>query len=172
MAAGFLSGSRFPGRARGDAHRLVPNGICGWGDAGRPPDGASSAIGPGLSPACRGDAIYGAMGDRDIGFHFRPAGKRPLGFQPFDLAQRREGWRPGVRRSSGCMRGRLRGAPDRPVGGRRSRLHRGDPRVPEEWRERQGEDRKGWASRGGRRDLRLGGGPPPEAPENGGGSAG
>jgi 2-C-methyl-D-erythritol 4-phosphate cytidylyltransferase/2-C-methyl-D-erythritol 2,4-cyclodiphosphate synthase len=81
MAAGLLSGeSDFRVGLGGDAHRLVPERELWLGGmrVNHPMGLLGHSDGDVLLHAVA-DAIYGAMGDRDIGFHFPPGREETLG---------------------------------------------------------------------------------------------
>jgi 2-C-methyl-D-erythritol 4-phosphate cytidylyltransferase/2-C-methyl-D-erythritol 2,4-cyclodiphosphate synthase len=81
MAAGFLSGHPdFRVGLGGDAHRLVPERELWLGGVriDHPTGLLGHSDGDVLLHAVA-DAIYGAMGDRDIGFHFPPGREETLG---------------------------------------------------------------------------------------------
>jgi 2-C-methyl-D-erythritol 4-phosphate cytidylyltransferase/2-C-methyl-D-erythritol 2,4-cyclodiphosphate synthase len=81
MAAGLLSGDPdFRVGLGGDAHRLVPGRILWLGGirVDHPMGLLGHSDGDVLLHAVA-DAIYGAMGDRDIGFHFPPGREETLG---------------------------------------------------------------------------------------------
>ena len=69
----------------GDAHRLVPERELWLGGAkvDHPMGLLGHSDGDVLLHAVA-DAIYGAMGDRDIGYHFPPGREETLGMAPAD----------------------------------------------------------------------------------------
>jgi 2-C-methyl-D-erythritol 2,4-cyclodiphosphate synthase/2-C-methyl-D-erythritol 4-phosphate cytidylyltransferase len=80
MAEGLLSGdSDFRVGLGGDAHRLVPERELWGGVRVDHPMGLLGHSDGDVLLHAVADAIYGAMGDRDIGFHFPPGREETLG---------------------------------------------------------------------------------------------
>ena len=95
-----------------------PNGNCGCGGVrvDHPTGLLGHSDGDVLLHAVA-DAIYGAMGDRDIGFHFPPGREETLGISSRAIlahARREDGGR-GVRPPRAGRRGGLRGSPVAPL---------------------------------------------------------